>query len=128
MKRCNEGGFTILEIMVAVVILMVGVLGLVMTAALTTRMMGRANRAQQAATYASKRMEMMRTAACITGQRNNGVDTLYRGSAMIAYNTWSYTAMPGGSGSWRLQVITRWETTKNQMKSDTLEQGVPCRT
>ena len=33
-----------------------------------------------------------------------------------------------GSGSYRLRVITRWETTKNQMKSDTLEQGVPCRT
>jgi Tfp pilus assembly protein PilV len=126
MKQRNEGGFTILEIMIAVVILMVGVLGLVMTAALTTRMMGRANRAQQSAAYASKRMEMMRTAACITGQRNSGVDTLYRGSAMIAYNTWSYTDM--GSGSYRLRVITRWETTKNQMKSDTLEQGVPCRT
>jgi Tfp pilus assembly protein PilV len=126
MKQRNEGGFTILEIMIAVVILMVGVLGLVMTAALTTRMMGRANRAQQAAAYASKRMELMRTAACITGQRNAGVDTLYRGSAMIAYNTWSYTDM--GSGSYRLRVITRWETTKNQMKSDTLEQGVPCRT
>jgi Tfp pilus assembly protein PilV len=126
MKQRNEGGFTILEIMIAVVILMVGVLGLVMTAALTTRMMGRSNRAQQAAAYASKRMEMMRTAACIAGQRNAGVDTLYRGSAMIAYNTWSYTDM--SSGSYRLRVITRWETTKNQMKSDTLEQGVPCRT
>ncbi len=126
MKQRNEGGFTILEIMIAVVILMVGVLGLVMTAALTTRMMGRANRAQQAAAYASKRMEMMRPAACIVGQRNSGVDTLYRGSAMLAYNTWDYTDI--GSGSYRLRVITRWETTKNQMKSDTLEQGVPCRT
>ena len=125
-QRKNEGGFTILEIMIAVVVLMVGVLGLVMTAALTTRMMGRANRAQQAAAYASKRMEMMRTAACIPAQRNNGVDTLYRGSAMIAYNTWSYADM--GNGSYSLRVITRWETTKNQMKSDTLEQGVPCRT
>ena len=126
MKQRNEGGFTILEIMIAVVILMVGVLGLVMTAGLTTRMMGRANRAQQAAAYASKRMEMMRASACIAAQRSAGVDTLYRGSAMIAYNTWSYADM--GSESYRLRVITRWETTKNKMKSDTLEQGVPCRT
>ena len=126
MKQRNEGGFTILEIMIAVVILMVGVLGLVMTAGLTTRMMGRANRAQQAAAYASKRMEMMRASACIPAQQVAGVDTLYRGSSMIAYNTWSYIDM--GSQTYRLRVITRWETTKNQMKSDTLEQGVPCRT
>lgn len=126
MKRRNEGGFTILEIMVAVVILMVGVLGLVMTAALTTRMMGRANRAQLAANYASKRMEMMRTAACIDAQRAGGTDTLYRGTAMIATNTWSYTTLP--SGTYRLRVITSWETTNNKLRSDTLEAGVPCRT
>lgn len=125
-RRTNEGGFTLLEIMIAVVVLMVGVLGLVMTAALTTRMMGRSNRAQLAANYASKRLELMRPAACIAGQRNNGVDTLYRGSAMIAYNTWSYADM--GNGSYRLLVVTRWETTKNQLRSDTLEAGVPCRT
>jgi type IV pilus modification protein PilV len=126
MKRRNQGGFTIIEILIAVVVLMVGVLGLVMTAALVTRMMGRANRAQMAANYASQRMEKMRTAACIAGQRNAGVDTLYRGSSMIAYNTWSYTDMP--SGSYGLRVITRWETTNNKLRSDTLEAGVPCRT
>ena len=128
MKQRNEGGFTILEIMIAVVILMVGMLGLVMTAALTTRMMGRANRAQQAAAYASKRMEMMRSQACIAAQRTSGVDTLYRGTAMLAYNTWSYTAMAGNANSWQLRVITAWETTNNKLKTDTLEHGVPCRT
>jgi len=128
MKQRNEGGFTILEIMIAVVILMVGMLGLVMTAALTTRMMGRANRAQQAAAYAQKRMETMRSSACITAQRTSGVDTLYRGTAMMAYNTWDYTLMPGGANSYRLRVITQWVTTNNKIKADTLEQGVPCRT
>ena len=126
MKRRNQGGFTIIEILIAVVVFMVGILGLVMTAALVTRMMGRANRAQMAANYASQRMEKMRTAACIAGQRNAGVDTLYRGSQMIAYNTWSYTDMP--SESYRLRVITRWETTNNKLRADTLEAGVPCRT
>lgn len=126
MKRRNQGGFTILEILIAVVVLMVGVLGLVMTAALVTRMMGRANRAQLAANYASQRMEKMRPAACIDAQRTGGTDTLYRGTAMIATNTWSYADM--GNGSWRLRVITGWETTNNRIKSDTLEAAVPCRT
>ncbi len=126
MKRRNQGGFTILEILIAVVVLMVGVLGLVMTAALVTRMMGRANRAQLAANYASQRMEKMRTAACIDAQRTAGTDTLYRGGSLIATNTWSYTAL--GNSYYRLSVITRWETVKNNLRSDTLEAGVPCRT
>ena len=126
MKRTTESGFTIIEIMIAVIVLVVGVLGLVMTSALLTRMMGRANRAQMAANYASQRMEKMRTAACIMGQRTAGVDTLRRGSQMIATNQWNYSDL--GGGEYRLRVITTWETIKNKTRADTLEAGVPCTT
>lgn len=124
--RRNQGGFTILEIMIALVILMVGMLGLVMTAALLSRMMGRSSRAQAAATYASQRMEKMRPSACIAGQRIPGQDTLYRGGQWVAINRWSYIDL--GSSSYRLQVITRWQTTKNRTRTDTLEMGIPCLT
>ena len=130
MKRTNESGFTIIEIMIAVIVLVVGALGLVMTSALLTRMMGWANRAQQAANYASQRMEMMRTAACISAQRTGGVDSLLRGNQLIAINRWSYALVPTSlpNGEYQLQVITTWKTRKNKTHTDTLEAGVPCTT
>jgi prepilin-type N-terminal cleavage/methylation domain-containing protein len=126
MKPSNQSGFTIIEILIAIVVLVVGMLGLVMTAAMLSRMMGRANRAQAAATFASQRMEKMRPAACIAGQRVAGTDTLRRGSQWIAINSWSYIDM--GNSAYRLQVITTWQTTRNKTRTDTLEMGVPCLT
>ena len=126
MKRRNQGGFTIIEVLIAIVVLVVGMLGLVMTAALLSRMMGRANRAQAAANFASQRMEKMRPAACIAAQRVGGVDSLRRGSALIAVNTYRFIDM--GNSSYSLQVISKWETAQNRMRTDTLEMGVPCLT
>lgn len=126
MTRHDESGFTIIEIMIAVVILVVGMLGLVMTAALLSRMMGRASRAQAAATFASQRMERMRPAACIDAQRVAGSDTLRRGSQVIAINNWTFIDL--GKSAYRLRVITTWSTTKNRTRADTLEMGIPCLT
>jgi len=124
MKRHNQGGFTIIEILIAIVVLVVGMLGLVMTAAMLSRMMGRANRAQAAATFAAQRLEKMRPAACIAAQRVAGTETLSRGSQQLAVNNWSFIDI--GSSSYRLRVITTWKTTQNKTRTDTLEMGVPC--
>ena len=40
-KKSNESGFTIVEVIIAIIVLSVGLLGLVSTAALVTRMIGR---------------------------------------------------------------------------------------
>lgn len=126
MTRRNQGGFTIIEILIAIVVLVVGMLGLVMTAAMLSRMMGRANRAQAAANFASQRMEKMRPAACIAAQRVGGAETLRRGSAVIAVNNYSFIDL--GGSAYRLQVISTWRTTKTSTRTDTLEMGVPCLT
>lgn len=124
MNRRSEGGFTIIEVMIAVVVLVVGMLGLVMTAAVLSRMMGRSSRAQAAATYGSARMERMRAAACNPALRVPGQDTLARGGQWVAINTWSYVDL--GDDTYRLLVITRWQTAQNRTKTDTLEMGIPC--
>lgn len=126
MIRKNQAGFTVIEIMIALVILSVGMLGLVTTAALLSRMMGRSSRAQAAATYAEQRMERMRPAACIAAQRVAGQDTLRRGGQWVAINQWSYIDL--GSSAYRLRVITQWRTVQNRTRTDTLEMGVPCLT
>ncbi|TLY56078.1 MAG: type IV pilus modification protein PilV, partial [Gemmatimonadetes bacterium] len=58
MKR--EQGFTIVEVIIAVLVLTIGILGLVTSAALVTRMIGRGQRSAVAAQYAQRRLEMLR--------------------------------------------------------------------
>jgi prepilin-type N-terminal cleavage/methylation domain-containing protein len=57
-------GFTLVELMVAIVIMAVGVLGLAGTAALVSNLSGGAAQETLAATVASSRFEMMRSLSC----------------------------------------------------------------
>ena len=68
----NQRGFTIIEIIIAIVVLTVGVLGLVTTAALVTRMIARGQRSATAASFASRRLERLRAGACVLANRANG--------------------------------------------------------
>ncbi len=79
----NRHGFTIIEVIIAIIVLTVGLLGLVTTAALVTRMIARGQRSAMAATYAAQRMERMRPAACIDAQRV-GADLRHRGDEPLA--------------------------------------------
>src|SRR3989442_13457529 len=62
MKR--EAGFTIVEVIVAILVLTIGLLALVTSAALVTRMIGRGQRSAVAAQYAQRRLEMPRVSGC----------------------------------------------------------------
>ncbi|HEV8400424.1 MAG TPA: prepilin-type N-terminal cleavage/methylation domain-containing protein [Gemmatimonadales bacterium] len=124
MIRNDQRGFTIVEIIIAIVVLTVGLLGLVSTAALVTRMIARGQRSSVAATFASQRMELLRPSACIDGQRTNGTDTLYRGSAWVAINNWTWVDQ--GNQYYRARIVTTYKTVKNSVRTDTLEVGVPC--
>ena len=63
--RGKREGFTIVEIMVAVVILSIGILGLAATAAVVTRQMTGAVHQNVAANVAYSRMEHIRTGNCV---------------------------------------------------------------
>ncbi|HEX2717465.1 MAG TPA: prepilin-type N-terminal cleavage/methylation domain-containing protein [Gemmatimonadaceae bacterium] len=63
--RAKRAGFTIIEIMVAVVILSIGILGLAATAAVVTRQMTGAVHQNVAANVAYSRMERIRTGNCV---------------------------------------------------------------
>jgi len=124
MVRHSERGFTLVEIIIAIVVLTVGLMGLVSTAALVTRMIARGQRSAVAATFASQRLERLRPAACIAAQRSNGTDTLYRGSNWVAINNWTWTDQ--GNSYYRARIVTIYKTVKNRVRTDTLEVGVPC--
>jgi prepilin-type N-terminal cleavage/methylation domain-containing protein len=65
----NERGFTLVEVLVAVMVLSVGITALVGSSALVTRMVGRGKTETQAAETATLRIERLRLAAYSTTPR-----------------------------------------------------------
>lgn len=120
----NRGGFTLVEMLVAIIVLSFGLLGLAGTTALVTRMIGRGQRSGAAAAFAAQRMERLRIAACIPAQRVSGTENLMRGGAAAATNTWSFTSP--GSGIYRILLVTKATTVQNHTRTDTLEMAVTC--
>ena len=124
--RQGRGGFTIIEVIIAIMVLTVGVLGLVTTAALVTRMIARGQRSAVAGTFAAQRMERLRTAACIPAQRLPGAENLMRGSTTVASNTWRFTLVAGSTNTWRIDLTTTYKTVKNRSRSERMETIVLC--
>jgi prepilin-type N-terminal cleavage/methylation domain-containing protein len=120
----NQRGFTIIEIIIAIIVLTVGVLGLVTTAALVTRMIARGQRSAVATAFGARRLERQRIAGCNAALRVPGSDTLYRGSQWVAINQWSYTNAP--NQNFRLKVVTTYRTIKDRVRSDSTETTIPC--
>ena len=121
----NQSGFTIIEIIIAIIVLTVGLLGLVTTGALVTRMIARGQRSASASAFAARRVERERNKACIAAQRNNGSDTLYRGTNWVAFNNWSYSA-GSAAQTWNLKIVTTYKTVKNRVRRDSTESLIQC--
>lgn len=84
-----RAGFTIVELLVALMIFAVGMLGLAATAGSVTKMMGGAKRQVIAANIAQSRLEKLRSSPC--GTLASGVDTT-RG----VINVWTVTTVTRG--------------------------------
>lgn len=71
----RRDGFTIVEVMVAIVILSIGVLGLAATAGVVVRQMTGAVHQSVAATVAYSRMERIRTGNCVAMKDSSSPST-----------------------------------------------------
>ncbi|HEX8849795.1 MAG TPA: prepilin-type N-terminal cleavage/methylation domain-containing protein [Gemmatimonadaceae bacterium] len=60
----SRGGFTLVELMVAMMVFSIGVLGLAATTATVARLMGSASRQTMAAAVAQSRIEKLRATSC----------------------------------------------------------------
>src|SRR2546426_10780369 len=90
MKR--EAGFTIVEVIVAILVLTIGLLALVTSAALVTRMIGRGQRSAVAAQYAQRRLEMLRVSGCKS--QAGGGEGLMRGATPLDSLKWRVRGPP----------------------------------
>ena len=118
----SEGGFTLVEVMIAIMVLTVGLLGLVGTAALVTRMIARGQRSAVTAAFTQRVIEEQRLRACTV--RDNGFLDLNRGSTRLARATWTWTA-PSAT-TFRLQVSTVYTTQAGRTRTDLTETTISC--
>ncbi|MGH7645764.1 MAG: type IV pilus modification PilV family protein [Gemmatimonadales bacterium] len=118
----RERGFTVVEVVVAILVFTVALLGLASTAGSVTRMVARGQRSAVAATFAAQRLEQLRRTACTS--RVPGSEDLYRGGTRVAWSQWRFT--DAGRQTYRVLLTTTYVTTGGRQRTDTLETAVSC--
>jgi Tfp pilus assembly protein PilV len=120
MKR--EQGFTIVEVIIAIIVLTVGILGLVTSAALVTRMIGRGQRSAVAARYSQMRLEMLRASGCKA--QAGGSEVWWRGGVPIDSVSWTFTNL--GPKHWQVVVRSNYQTALGKWRNDSTETEISC--
>jgi len=121
----NSKGFTIIEIIIAIIVLTVGVLGMVTTAALVTRMIARGQRSAQASAFAARRLERMRIAAC--GMRSVSMAATPCTAIDLGSGQQLDVSDPGNQ-NYRLKIVSTYKTEQNKTRRDSTETTISCNT
>lgn len=124
----NRGGFTIIELLIAMIILTVGLLAMLGSSALDTRAIARQRNVDLASIYAARRLDVLRISACRAAA--NGSETLMRGADTLSVNTWRFTAttdvLTGLVDGYGIQLLSNYRTDANRRRTDTLQTGISC--
>ena len=123
MKR-TPAGFTLVEVLLAIIVLGVGILALSGSSSLITRMIGRGKAETHAALAASRRIEILRLAAHSTSPRCTSSEFASGGPVIENGLAASWTVTPAGSVR-RVQVTVTYLTVRG-IRSAELETGIAC--
>ena len=121
----NQHGVTIPEVLVAIVILTVGLLGLAASGLHISGLVARGSRTGVATTFGVRRLELLRATACRATPPADGIEELTRGSAVLAVNVWTASVLTDGQVG--LRVVTRYVLSPRRVRTDSLETVVVCR-
>ncbi len=94
--RTNREGFTLVEVIVALAIFTVGLMGLMGTSMLATRMIVHSQQTAIGVAYAKRTLDSLRVAGCAAPV--NGSATLKRGATTVDSLSWSFTAQASATG------------------------------
>jgi hypothetical protein len=123
-RFANRSGFTIAEAMVAVVVLSVGVLALVGSAALTSRMVGRGRHSTRTGQIAAARIERLRQIAFSTVPPCVGAE--WRSDSAGAPGlTESWQILDPAGTARRVRIVLR-SRHPTGLSTDTVVTGVLC--
>jgi len=122
----NRSGFTLVEMLVAVVILAVGLLALAGSTGIITRTLHGSRIATQAVQQAQQRIDILRAAARSTPTPCSSPS--FASSAGVQLNqgvsmTWS---VPPSGGLRTVRVITSYSLGRGRTKVDTLSTNIDC--
>jgi type II secretion system protein I len=117
-------GFTLIEVMIALVILAVGVLALTGSSATINRMIGRGKVETQAALLASGRVEELRLAAASTSPRCSSAEFASGGPVWAGGLKQTWVVEPSGNPR-RVRVTVSYLTIRG-VRSAVLETAIQC--
>ncbi len=118
----RRDGFTLVEVMVAIVILSIGILGLAATAGVVVRQMTGAVHQSVAATVAYSRMEKIRTGNCIAMK-----DSSSPAVGVTTRNVTEHWKIVGTAGSHVLLVYdTITYVVRGKLKTQIFNSEYPC--
>jgi prepilin-type N-terminal cleavage/methylation domain-containing protein len=119
----RPAGFTLLEVVVALLVLTLGLLGLIAETAALVRAQARVRRSETITTAAAARLEQLRATGCIA--RADGGEVVAQGSA-IARLDWSWSTAADSARRVGL-VLTPRATPLPAVPPETLTMVLPCR-
>ncbi len=122
--KCSRLGFTLVEVLVAILVLSVGLIPLVGTSAGITRMIGRGRMESRAARAASSRIEILRLAAHATSPRCTDPTFVSGGPVTSGGMTESWLVAPPGTV--RLIRVTVTYVTVRGPRAAVLETALTC--
>ena len=123
MKRADSG-FTLVEVLVAIVVLTVGLIALAGSSAMVTRMIGRGKAETQVAQAASHRLEMLRAVAYSTTPRCTAAAFASGGPVTSEGRTESWT-VPAAGRVRAVQVSVTYRTARGP-RTSTLQTRIEC--
>lgn len=119
-NRSERAGFTLVELMVAMLVLAVGLLGLLGAAASTIRVVGEGDRTVAAAYHAASRIDRLTALGC--DNVSDGADTV----EAIYELTWTVA----GDATSRVRPVmltAKYLGTRGRVRVDTFETGIACK-
>ena len=119
-------GFTIIELLIAVMVLGIGLLSLAGTSGRIASLAGQGRRSGMAATAGFQRLEQLRARACMT--RTAGNESVMSGNVLVSKNEWKFFDRTlNGNAAYRIELVVTYLARPGVTRVDTLDQEVSCR-
>jgi prepilin-type N-terminal cleavage/methylation domain-containing protein len=118
-------GFTVVEVLVALIVFAVGILGLAAETASLTRALARTQRAAVASAAAAARLERLRITACRTPE--DGAEPVLHHGTTLARLEWTWGLAGDSTPRVRLVTVPAGPAAHPLVRPDTLTAVFPCR-